>query len=134
MCSQNRGSKDREDNLGDLADLPVVAATEYLDWYAATTGGKRDEKAEVPKSKVVVLSGEKVHFLQTVIDNPDRPSSAYAKLAKMGVQKAIRIRKQLVDQGWIRETRLNASSRGGATILIEPTERAIELFKGKQDV
>jgi hypothetical protein len=117
--------------LGDLLTLPVVPATEYQNW---TPDGFEDSErtAESPASTAPELNKEDVRFLQTVIGEPGKPSSVYAKIARMSGRRAISVRRHLVEMGYLREIKLNANRRGRASLLLEPTQKARRLYQTNQ--
>jgi hypothetical protein len=126
---QGDDDADNADQLGDLRDLPAVFATEYLNWRPGWLQAESHKTAGESTSEATTLNNEEMRFLKTVKDYPGRPSGTYAGLARISKRKAIAIRKRLVEMRFLRETRVNASSRGGTSIVIELTRRAFELLE-----
>ena len=114
-----------------LQDLPLTPAPEFADWAPHQTirASKRPESAPTAEEGETLTSGER-RFLQAVHDQPGLPSSAYARLAGMGAQRAIRIRHALVEKGCLREHMVATGGRGRNAIVLEPTGDARRLFNG----
>ena len=110
-----------------LATLQVHPATEYEEWQPDGCETKTKTAAS-RKSSDWDISEDEMRFLKTVIDNPEKPSSAYAKLVGMYAQKAISVRRRLVKTGYLQEERINVNKRGRASIMLIPTEKAYRLF------
>ena len=83
-----------------LAELNVELATNYENGISDPCEIK-GESTKTPKSTPAGMGDNEMHFLRTVIANPGKPSSAYAKLAKMYAQKAISLRRWLVKNGYL---------------------------------
>jgi DNA-binding MarR family transcriptional regulator len=55
-----------------------------------------------------------------------RPSSQYAKLACMSSKTAVRVRRRLVDAGYLREHTVDSAGRGRSSILLEVLPAGLE--------
>lgn len=116
-----------EASVKALSHLPLTRADEFIGWdpYApirvatdeagtSTTGPQLDEGS--------------VRFLRAVIDHPRRPSSQYPGLAGMGTRRAGKVRRQLVEDGLLREHRVATSATGRTSIILEPQSKAFEVL------
>lgn len=119
MKDYDNADRERADSLGNLLDLPVEVAAEFRDWVP-------DWLQQGP------LSTEEMRFLKVVIGNPGQASSVYPKLAQMSVNKAVKTRKRLVELGYLRETSVRTKARGRASIIVEATKLAADLFGTEQ--
>ncbi len=115
----------------DLFDLPVVRGRKYGHGQATRVSPNKDTGQDPPPA-TNELSDEERRFLKSVFEQPARPSSTYPKLAGISSRKAIRLRKQLVALGLLRETKVNTKPRGRPSILLEVTRRANDLL-AKED-
>ncbi len=122
---------DSSAGLAELLALPTEVASEFTDW--SPNGHPTSQASPVSSSAVPLLSDTESRFLRAVINHPGKPSSAYAKLAGVGTHQAIALRKQLVQQGYLREHRVNNSSRGRGSIVLEPLPRALAAIEGKEN-
>lgn len=130
-------------DMGALERLPTEAAAEFRDWHfdparrAVTTlqtarsdmttdrnraNGERGGTVDVAEP----LSEPELRMLRVVIDHPGTPSGSLSKLAGIGTHQAIALRKSLVDRGFLKEHRLNRSSRGRGAIVLEPLPSAMD--------
>jgi len=134
MSNERDHDVQREYELGDLHDLPVVRATEFHDWAPDWFDDSNDPAAapDNTASASNVLNSDETRFLRIVQSNPGQPSGIYPNLAHIGVRKAIKIRKRLVSLGLLRETRVNTGRRGGTSIIVEVTERGMELLEQRE--
>lgn len=74
-----------------------------------------------------------LRFLRAVVDHPMRRSSEYSKLAGISPNTLQKIRPGLVERGFIRENKLETSSRGRAAVLLEPLEPARQLVGNREE-
>ncbi len=128
------GSMDAADataGLAELLALPTEVAGEFVDW--SPNGQRTSQAGPVTSSAAPLLSDGESRFLQAVIDHPGKPSSAYAKLAGVGTHQAIALRKQLIENGYLREHRVNISSQGRGSIVLEPLPKAQAAVQGKEN-
>lgn len=118
-----------EESVKSLAALPLTPASEFMDWQPhQLVEVSRGVKTTKPADTEDVLTSAERRFLQAILEHPGQPSSAYARLAGMGVQRAIRIRKALVEKGYLREHTVATGSRGRNAIVLEPTEAALRIL------
>ena len=117
----NEGDSD----LGQLANLPTEVASEFVnwepDWYKKESPGgptKGSENSTLDKAE------EK--YLRSIIDYPQMASTEYPKIAGISTRKALKLRKQLTDLGYIREHVVNITNRGRPSIILEPTPQALQ--------
>lgn len=120
MMDDDKANCEVTGSLGDLLDLPVEVADGFRHWVP-------DWLQQGP------LSTDQMRLLKVVFNNPGQASSVYPKLAQMSVHKAVKIRKRLVELGYLRETSVRTKSRGRASIIVETTKLAAELFEAKQE-
>lgn len=73
------------------------------------------------------LISTELKLLRAIVKYPMRRSSEYAKLAGISPNTLLKIRPSLIKRGFIRENKLETSSRGRAAILLEPLESAKQL-------
>jgi len=121
---------EHHDSLGSLRHLKAVPATEFAEW------GNNQPPAEAcaPSSAVDTqhLQERERRYLKAVVEKPGKSSSHYTKLAGIGSRHGQRIRKRLVDLGYIRENKINTSSRGRPSIVLQPLEPAIKLMTKRE--
>jgi len=106
-----------------LTSLPVEIAPEFAEW--TPDGRMSSASPSVRATAAPVLSDTELRYLRAVIDHPGQPSSAYAKLARVGTHQAIGLRKELIARGYLREHHVNTSARGRASIVLEPLPPAL---------
>ena len=116
-----RGARDAD--LGTLADLPSVIASEFVDWSPPWLQAQFAKAANCSPGRLH-LSQADTCYLQAVVSCPGQPSNVYAKLAAINARKALQVRKHLVDLGFIRQHVVNAAGRGRPSIVLEPTAQA----------
>jgi hypothetical protein len=120
------GEEADTDAPDDLAALETVVAEEFIEWLPTKSAAEcRPTTREPGRSQ----SDADVRYLQAVISNPGTPSSALPKLARMSPKRAQRIRRRLVEQGFLREHRVATGKRGRSAIVLEPLERALEIVR-----
>jgi hypothetical protein len=107
----------------DLADLPVVPATEFARW-PETTVIRIEHRVHEPS---LTLSAVELRFLKVIVEHPGEPSSAYPKLVGISPRKAREIRQRLCDLGFLRQQQVNLSARGRSSIILEPLEAGLAL-------
>lgn len=113
-------------NLDSLLALPTEAAVEFQGWRPNRAG----ESAVAAASAITVapaLGAAELRFLRAVVDHPGKPSSAYAKLSGLGTHQAIKARQRLAIDGYLRERRVNTHARGRASVVLEPSTKAIKV-------
>jgi|GEM_PF-2394143 len=118
-----------EESTKALESLRLIPAPEFANWtpYQTVEVTQPKKASEDSEQGQAPTSGE-TRYLRAVLDHPGRPSSAYASLAKMGVQRAIRIRQSLVEKGYLREHTVATGGRGRNAIVLEPTAATERLF------
>ena len=106
--------------LSALLALPTVPAPEFADWgraSASTAGAAMPSTGQCGGSP---FEDEREHrFCKAIAEHPMQPSSQYAKLARMSSKTAVRIRRRLIEIGYIREHTVDPAGRGRSTILLE---------------
>jgi len=107
-----------------LDSIPTIAATEYDHWTPFEC--VELQPVTQPQPAQSGISEAEYRFIKAVIDNPGQPSSAYSKLAGLGVKQAVDIRQHLVDVEYLREHQVATGQRGRQAIVLEPTESAYE--------
>ncbi len=108
------------ESLAPLNEMPTVFAEEFRNWtpdyslgLSSKVGGNQ------PRGRSSSLDEASIRFLRAVMQNPGRPSSAYARLARLGTKQAVGIRNRLVQAGFLRECPVATSLRGRQSILLE---------------
>ncbi len=119
------GTGHSQAGLDSLSALPTDPAPEFLHWKPGGSNGGSCN-APIPVHGEPLLSSAERRFLKAVVDSPGLPSSAYAKLCRVGTHQAVALRKQLVASGYLREHRVNVSGRGRVSIVLEPLSSAID--------
>ena len=114
------------DDLEELMDLETVAADEFINWLPPKPAAKYRSPAPASEKD---HSDAELRYIEAVINNPGTPSSALAKLARVGPQRAQKIRRRLVDLGYLREHSVSTGKRGRAAIVLEPLEPALQLAR-----
>ena len=84
-----------------------------------------------PTSRNNRLSELELRYLEAVITSPGKPSSAYAKLARVSGKRAIEIRRRLVAAGYFREHTIATGHRGAPAVVLEPFEPAYDAVNAK---
>jgi len=125
-------------DLGPLADLQTVEAEEFIGWkpdWARESPALPGTPPSVAAGADEPLTLEPLErrLLQVIVQQPDKPSSHYPKLAGTSHRKALLIRKRLIERGMLREEEVNIKARGRASILLTPTDRALQALKTVQD-
>lgn len=124
-CAAEHSAAGDMGDLGTLLSLPTEAASEFVRWSPYGTVDRACNGAQTDTTPDPTLTDAEVRFLSAVIANPAQPSSAYAKIAGIGTHQAITLRKRLIARGFLKEHRVNMSGRGRASIVLEPTGKAI---------
>ena len=70
------------------------------------------------------ISTAELKLLKAIVINPMQPSSVYAGLARISPNTFQKLRKTLIQRGYIREHKLESGGRGRSKILLEPLESA----------
>ncbi len=133
--------------LRRLDSLPTVFAEEFRNWGGpvelpaeknntpkaeesrpgASAGGQQvHEEKDNSTHREPVLNEKELRFIKAVADSPMRPSSTYAKAARVSHKTARRLRGRLVTMGFLREHFVQASGRGRSSILLEVTTEGTE--------
>ena len=115
------------DGLEELMALETVAADEFIDWYPGKPTVTDRPPADGLDERDV--SEAELRYIQAVINNPGTPSNELAKLARMSSKRAQRVRRRLVELGYLREHSISTGKRGRAAIVLEPLEPALELVR-----
>lgn len=125
-----RTSHDDHDqaNLGPLSQLPTIEAVEFANWTPDGQSPNRKAPNQATPESTGTHDAALLKLLQAIVDHPGMPSSKYPKLAQMSPRKAVEVRKQLVEQGLVRETELQTKARGRAAIVLTPTQAATEVL------
>ena len=113
-----------------LRQLPVERAHEFDRWEPFPSVEVRPEDKHPSQP---LLDDLELQYLRLVIEDPGKPSSAYAKAAGVNGQRAAKIRAKLVDQGFIREHSVATNARGRTSIVIEPLASATEAVRANPE-
>lgn len=103
-----------------LDALPTVFAEEFADWQPQYSVQVSDPPPMKSPTEKPVLDEAAIRFLKAVLQNPGQPSSAYARLARLGTKQAVAIRVRLVGAGYLREHGVSTGGRGRQSIVLEP--------------
>lgn len=103
-----------------LDELPTVFADEFANWQPRYSVDVNGNPPATPAAEKPVLDEAAIRFLKAVLQNPGQPSSAYARLARLGTKQAVEIRNRLVDAGYLREHPVATGARGRQSIVLEP--------------
>ncbi len=114
------------EEVGDLARLPLVQAN--LPGVPAPVGSARKMPALHSAPVQAVTSDAEIRFLDAIAKNPNIPSHRYAKLAGVGPRRAIKLRKNLISRGFLRQHSVNIAARGRAAIVLELLPSAVKLL------
>lgn len=111
--------------MGALAHLPTLASATTLEDPQVIS---LEEASSVDGEELSSpLSDAERRYLQAVLEHPSLPSSKYASIARVGQNRAKKIRESLIDKGYLREWQVNATGRGRSALLLEPLEPALRL-------
>ena len=118
-----------DDSLRSLERIPTVRATEFDRWephhvLEVRTQEPPTNPAPQQNTAAQPLTAIERRYLKAVADDPGKPSSIYAKIARIGGKQAIAIRGRLVAGGFLREHQLATGQRGRQAIILEPLEKA----------
>ena len=131
--STEGGRSGEPDQVGDakttLEDLPTVVAEEFSGWVPEWAREEPPEAAPGSTNTITVLEPVERRLLEAVVKQPGGPSSRYPKLAGTSHRKALKVRKRLVELGFLREEQVNTKARGRASIILTPTDRAVEFLQ-----
>ena len=112
--------------MGALAHLSTIASpTTLKDPQVVSLEEASSPDSEEPSSP---LSDAERRYLQAVLEHPSLPSSKYASIARVGQNRAKKIRESLIDKGYLREWKVNATGRGRSALFLEPLEPALRLM------
>ena len=122
------------DDLGleSLRSLHSVPADDFAAWEPFSRRPRSNGSEPPPNSarrQDQELDEASLRFLRSVIENPGKPSSAYARIARIGPAKAALLRRRLVEEGFLREHVVATRRRGRTAIVVEPLERAKAALK-----
>ncbi len=116
---------DVEKGIHLLNDLPTIPALEYANW-------KPDHVIKLSQNRgkrgIFRLSDNELRYLKAVIEDPGKPSSFYSRSARISGKRTVEIRKQLVENGYLREHRVATGQRGRNAIVLEPLKLAYEVI------
>ncbi len=105
-------------------NLPIIPADEFL---GVDNPLKTPAPTKARETMSAVFEDEREYrFCKKIIEQPLLPSSQYPKLVGIGIQTAVKIRKKLIAQGYIKERAVDSSGRGRSTLLVEATPAGIE--------
>jgi len=90
-----------QDSLGSLRHLKAVPAIEFKNWGSDQLRDKVCPSSSKEQSQH--LHERERRYLKAVVERPGKSSSHYTKLAGIGTRHGQRIRKRLVDLGYVRE-------------------------------
>jgi hypothetical protein len=122
----------RRRDLGTLLDLPVVKRpTAQLRNHDDIA--ENQQESNVVGSAGAMLDAKERQYLKVIMSNPNKASSAYAKLARMSTKTALKARRRLIELGLLKEERLNANGRGRSVIVLRPTDAARRLLEKRRD-
>lgn len=107
-----------------LDHLPTVFAKEFAGWQPQYTADVSAKSPATSAPQKPVLDEAAIRFLKAVLQNHGQPSSAYARLARLGTKQAVEIRNRLVEAGYLRERPVATGARGREAIILEPTPAA----------
>ena len=79
------------------------------------------------------LSELELRYLKAVIASPGKPSSGYAKLARVSGQRALEIRRRMVAEGFLREHSVSTGHRGPPAVVLEPLAPAFQALGLKNE-
>lgn len=113
-------------DLDGLESLPVEPAIGFENWSPNGSGGSVTPTAEFTTNSTV--SDAHISYLRAVAEHPGRPSSAFTKIVGISPKRAQAIRKQLIDDGFLREHAVATGARGRTAIVLEPLEPAYALL------
>ena len=116
--------------------LPTTPADEFASWVSEQMKDCHVQKdtASSTEDDTDSLSEIELRYLRCVVEYQGKPSSAYTQLAKIGHSRAQKIRRHLIDLGYLRERKINTSEdgRGRMSIILEPLESALQILKRKE--
>lgn len=125
--NHKRTAVDQELDIGTLANIPTVSASEFETWGSVP----------VTSATVVIQSifGSEQEFLlcKAIADHPMQASSTYPKLAGISLKTAANVRQQLVSKGLTREHKLDSGGRGRSSILLEVLPEGIKAITEHQE-
>ncbi len=86
-------------------------------------------KSDLDTNQQFELDEQELDFVWAVVRSPNRPCSTYTDDVSYGTNKAVKIRKQLIAKGYIREEKCRTTkTRGASPKHLIPTKKACELF------
>ena len=112
-------------SMGALAHLPTLASPTTLEGPQVIS--LEEISSPDVEEQSSPLSDAERRYLEAVLAHPSLPSSRYASIARVGQNRAKRIRETLIDKGYLREWQVNATGRGRSALLLEPLEPALLL-------
>ena len=129
---------DVERSQKPLEALKTVFASKYANWSPnpvirvrqqpstnTASTARQAPTATTSMAKTAAAPGDgELRFLRAVVDQPGLPSSRYPKLAGMSPSRAAKIRKKLIDAGYIRAHSVATGRSGRNAIVLEPLEPA----------
>lgn len=101
-----------------LDTIPVVPAPEYFD---TDTQEEKTVASPQPDDKPAFDNKRAFKLCKCVMQNPFQPSSQYPRLIGMSPKVVLKLRRQLVEKGLLRERTLDSCGRGRSTIVLEVT-------------
>jgi len=117
------------DDINELMSLPTVEAKEFNDWPSVKSHSNNRSSVTDTETNKSGLSHAEIRFINTVINNPNSPSSSLSKLAGVSPSKAQELRKSLVDLGYLLENKVATGKRGRESIIVRATPSALKVIR-----
>lgn len=111
----------REELEREIASLESRESERAAAKPAVVVDTKREPS---PPTDPSILTEMEIRFLKAVVGNPGKPSSTYAKLARVSGQRAVELRQRLVTGGFLREHSVATGNRGAPAVILEPLDPA----------
>lgn len=122
--------------LESLMLLPTTPADEFSSWVSEQMKDRHVQKdtASSTEDDTDSLSEIELRYLRCLVEHQGKPSSVYTQLAKIGHSRAQKIRRHLIELGYLRERKINTSEdgRGRMSIILEPLESVLQILKRKE--
>ncbi|MEM9419894.1 MAG: hypothetical protein AAGA25_12710 [Planctomycetota bacterium] len=141
-------------SLKHLSHLPVKRATEFDNFSpheaitlpqppevpTAKSGGvaRRSDQSKPTKSLPAPttvagsaspqISGDEIAFLKAIRDHHDLPASKFRGVLGFGSDKTLRLRRTLIEKGWVKQTPVQKNAKGRASLLLSLTLQGESIF------